>query len=83
MNILILFGQRKESYPGQYLPEALAIIDETGNEDNPDYMKEEFEKHKGYNDFDALKVITISISDDKLNKALYPTSRILNAKIIE
>jgi len=81
MNILVLIGQRTVSYPGQYTPEALSVIDELGNDDNPDYMKEEYERYK--DDFDALKVITISINDGELDEELYPSSKILNASIIK
>ncbi len=55
MDFLILVGQRKERYEGEYLPEALQVIDANGNDENPDFLidrmaeAETFDRLSGWN----------------------------------
>jgi hypothetical protein len=72
MKVYVLMGHRKEQHPGQYAPEVLAAIDEIGNEDNPDYLIQEKKKYDDSNEFDALTVICLKVSNDAIDKALYP-----------
>lgn len=41
MKLYVLFAQRKESYEGEYSPEALACMEDVGNDINPDYLLEQ------------------------------------------
>ena len=72
MKIFVLFGQRIESYPGQYSPEALAVADEICYSDNPDYLLGELEKYEKSDDFTSLKIVPIDISSQKLHEILHP-----------
>ena len=71
MKVICLFGQRKETYDGQYAPELLAAIDDFSDDDNPDYLIEE--EIKWDNDKDILfhRRITINIDDDKFDEAFF------------
>jgi hypothetical protein len=44
MIIKVLFAQRKESYEGEFGPEALAVVDEFVDAENPNFMVEETER---------------------------------------
>jgi hypothetical protein len=39
VKLLIVFAQRKESYPGEYAPEAHAVITEHDHEESPEYIE--------------------------------------------
>lgn len=41
MIIKVLFAQRKESYEGEFAPEALVVVDEFTHSENPDWFKKE------------------------------------------
>jgi hypothetical protein len=70
MNFLILIGQRKERYPGEYAPEALAVIDEVGNEENPDYMREQEAEARGSNEFTSLVVLNVGVDGGTVSRLL-------------
>ena len=77
MTIFVLFGQRKEDYPEQYAPEALAVISEYDHQDNPDYLREQLEKYQKTNEFQALRVCEVSIgSQSALRELLIGTPAI-------
>ncbi len=38
MKIMVLFGQRHCSYPGQYAPECLAVMSECDYSNNPEFL---------------------------------------------
>jgi len=81
MTLHILFGQRKCDYPGQFAIEALAVMDEYSNGDNPDYLVETLEDHQSTGDFDALQVVKIQVSDDEIEKRLYPAQEAVAGKV--
>lgn len=83
MNLCVLFGQRKERYPGQYAPEAIACIDEYGNGDNPDYMEEQREKAIGSGDFASVIVVTLRVDGEKIAEALRPKAIVMDAEIAD
>ena len=65
MYLHILFGQRKESYPGEYAPEALLCWTEYDIEENPtgfDIDVKFAEKEALRNGFVATKVIRVNVS---------------------
>jgi len=45
MTIFVLFGQRKEDYPGQFAPEALEVISCYGHEENPEFLEEKLAEY--------------------------------------
>lgn len=72
MKFHTLVGQRKCSYPGQYVPEALAVADEYTMSKNQEWLKTEEKKYKDSNEFDAISVIIIYVHDDFVDEALFP-----------
>jgi hypothetical protein len=82
MDLFVLVGQRKEAYAGQYSREALAVIDEIGDSENPDYMRDELKKQTDSGEFDALAVLHLSVDDLAVDAVLYPAARVLPATVI-
>ena len=69
--LITLWGQRKESYKGQYAPELIAAIDEYGNEDNPAYLSVEEDKAQRSKEFTHIQYITIELNETAFQKQLY------------
>jgi len=82
MDLFVLIGQRKERYEGEYSPEALAVIDEYGDSENQDYMRDELHKQTQSGDFLALTVLHLNVSDDDVNNALFPAAKVISAKVV-
>ena len=82
MDLFVLIGQRKERYEGEYAPEALAVIDEYGDNDNPGYMRDELQKQTKSGDFSALAVLQLRVSDDAINSALFPAAKPIAADVV-
>jgi hypothetical protein len=82
VDFLVLVGQRKQRYEGEYAPEALAVIDDVGNDDNPDYMREEFAKQHKSGEFSALAVVRLRADSAAINNALFPASGAIPAEVI-
>ena len=82
MDLFVLVGQRKQRYEGEYLPEALAVIDDIGDSDNPEYMREQLQKQTESGDFDALTVLRLSVSEKAVKAALYPEPTVLQATVV-
>lgn len=74
MNVTLLVMHRKEQYPGQLLPEILAVCDETVFEENPAWWTAEVAKHRELigNDAAAWAEVSIDIDEQTLLTALYP-----------
>jgi hypothetical protein len=73
MDILVLFAQRKCRYNGEYAPEALEVISEHGNDENPDFMAEEYAKAVATGEFTSVQIIRMNIKDAVLDNALFPS----------
>lgn len=82
MDFLVLVGQRKQRYEGEYAPEALAINDGVGNDDNPEYMQGELAKHRESGEFAALAVVRLRVDSAAINEALFPAGKALPAKVV-
>jgi hypothetical protein len=82
MDFLILVGQRKGRYEGEYAPEALEVIDSNGNDENPDFMGEKLEGYAGTKEFDALAVLTIRVSGAAVTEALYPAAKAIKGEVV-
>ena len=83
MKLHILFGQRKERYPGEYMPEALAVMDEYGHSDNPEYLDGEMGKAVATGEFESVVVVTMEVNGAKVMELLRPAKPVLPAQIIE
>lgn len=83
MELIVLIGQRKERYEGEYALEALAVIDAIGDDDNPEYMQEQLQKLRSSGDFDALAPIRLTVSEKAVREILYPSRTPLPAAIAQ
>jgi len=84
MKIITIFGQRKESYPGEYAPELIDAVDECADIDNGKYMQDEMEKaHKLVADgeFSFVRRMEFDIDDKEFDKAFYGET--IKAKVIK
>lgn len=65
MTLYVLFAQRRESYSGEYAPEALAVADEYAMDDNPEWMDSQIkEQVLAYGDeFVGYKVLRIALGE--------------------
>lgn len=81
MTILVLFGQRKEQYPGQYAPEVIAAVSEFNNEDNPDYMISEKARSDNEGEFESTEVIQIEVDTNTIMSRLRPHTAKIEGEI--
>lgn len=77
MKIHVIFGQRHCRYEGEYAPEALEIIDEYGNDDNPGFLIDALAKHRKSNEFSAVEVVNVEVDEEKIHKILNPSHDIV------
>lgn len=70
MDIYVLMGQRKCRYAGEYAPEALEVINEYGNDENPDFLIDKKKEYESSSEFDAVAVIRLRVSDAAIGAAL-------------
>lgn len=81
MKLMVLYGQRKCSYPGEYALEALACLDEVGVSVNPDYLMNEQAKHEASGEFDRLSILPLAVSEQEILAILYPEKRVIEAVV--
>lgn len=81
MKLMVLYGQRKCSYPGEYALEALACLDEVGDSNNPDYLINEQAKHEASGEFDRLSIVPLAVSEQEIRAILYPEKRVIEAVV--
>ena len=81
MKILVLMGQRKCTYKGEYAPEALACISEFGDSEVPEYMEDEYQKAVNSREFDSVKVIPLEVDDQAITNALFPVVNTIKASV--
>lgn len=72
MKLHILFGQRLQSYKGEYAPEALVCWDEFAVDENPEGFENECAKteDKYASQFSAWRVIVVKVDGDKIVRLL-------------
>jgi hypothetical protein len=70
MKIIMVWGQRKNEYAGQYAPELLTAIDEVGDEHNPDFINSEYKKAVFGGEFDAVRIIITQVYTPDLTHLL-------------
>lgn len=81
MKIIVLMGQRKCSYPGEYAPEALACMTEAHHSDNPDYLFDEKKEYTDTNEFDAIELVTLDVSTEAIIEILSPKNVCIEAAV--
>lgn len=83
MKLHVLFGQRKEHYPGEYMPEALAVMDEFGQSDNPEYLDGELKKAVATDEFESVVVVVMEVNGAKVMELLRPSKPVLQVQICD
>lgn len=61
MNLYVIFGQRREMYPGECAPEALEIMDEYGIEENGEWLQKKLEEHRQNTEFVKVDIFCIEL----------------------
>lgn len=82
MLVLVLFGQRKETYPGEYGPECLAVMSGYDNDENPGYLRQEQAKHEESGEFEALHVIPLNVVEARIMEILRPSLAPVPAAVV-
>jgi len=82
MRLYILMGQRKCRYEGEYAPEALEVINEYGNDENPDFLIEKEAEYEATKEFESLAVIRVEVSSAGIAEALTPKVPTLRGDIV-
>lgn len=80
MILKVLMGQRKESYPGEYAPEALEVMTEYDFSENESWILDKFDEQKKEKHWENLRIIDVKIDDKALMNILRPTA-VLEGKI--
>lgn len=73
MDLLILFGQRKESYAGEYAPEPLACWSEYERDENPEGYAADIERKQAeakVSGFISTRVVVVSVDQDAIRDYL-------------
>lgn len=83
MKLHVLFAQRKENYPGEYAPEALACASEYDYDENPDYLNGELAKNMASGEFGSVRIVDLQINGAKLMEILRPPVVSLPASLID
>lgn len=87
MKIRLLVLHRKERHPGEFPPEAVAVVDEATMENNPTAWASEVERVKGHyaddSEIAAWADITLVVDDGDLMRALYPAAQIAGRIVSE
>ena len=73
MKLYVLFGQRKESYEGEYGLEALECMSEADYESNAEFIEKSFEKQVAGNEFKYLAILTFDVNEGDIRRQLNPT----------
>lgn len=86
VNLHVYFIQRKESYPGQYAPEAMAIADEYTMDENPEYLEEQILGVKNSVGMGAIAgdaVVVIKVDQDTIRRRCFPSEGAIKGEVVE
>ncbi len=82
MIIYVLMGQRKENYPGEYAPEALACMDDEGQSVNPDYLASKKAEADETNDFESTVIVALEANTRAILSLLRPAATVIPAAVM-
>lgn len=68
MNLIVLFGQRKCEYDGEYAPETLEIVCDAVMDTNPDWIHDKKAEYIETGEFDAVELVEIFLGEDATKK---------------
>lgn len=78
----IIVGQRKVSYPGEYGPEALEVMDDDAMGDNGEWLINKMDEYRNTGEFDYLSIIQIGVPDKDIRAQLFPQVKLLRGKVL-
>jgi hypothetical protein len=83
MEITVLFIQRKESYEGEYAPEALIVADEYTMDDNPEFFDEEVKRIlEEDSDISGHTIVLFEVDQDLIRSLCFNRGNKIQATII-
>jgi hypothetical protein len=83
MDLYVLMGQRICSFPEEYAPEALAVMDEYGYENNPGFLDDLLGEHRDSGEFSNVAIIVVEVSDSAIDRRLSPALPPIKGKVVE
>lgn len=83
MYLYVVFGQRRENYPGELGPEAISVIDEFGHDENPTYIETERSEAAGSGDYENVVVARLDVSQDAIMTLLRPSTSTVVAHVVK
>jgi hypothetical protein len=82
MEITVLFIQRKESYDGEYAPEALIVADEYTMDVNPEFFDEEVKRVLEGSDISGHTIVSFEVDQDLIRSLCLNQVNKIQATII-
>lgn len=81
MKLFVLFAQRKESYEGEYAPEALHCIDECGDDGNPSFLRDMKAEAINSGEYSSVEVVTLTFDGNEVYSILHPAKNPIAATV--
>lgn len=81
MKVYVIFGQRKESYPGQFGLEALVCMSEHENEENSSYLPDTLQEKRDSDEFSSVAIVTLEVNATSIRKILQPELTAISAAV--
>ena len=85
MKVFILFGQRKESYTGEYAPEVFDVIDEYSDYENKEYREVKRDEILGMEDIISCEWFEVELGESAkyIRDILYKRFRVIEGKVTQ
>lgn len=83
MKLFVVFAQRRQRYNGEYAPEALAVMTEYDEEDNPQYLQDEIQKAERTGEFSNVKLLTFNVNGAKIAEILNAPPPPMDAELVQ
>lgn len=81
MDLHVLMAQRKESYPGEYGPEALACMTEYGYSDNPEWLNNKKAEARATGEFESVEIVRLAVDEKAIMRILRPVAAPIPATV--
>jgi len=82
MKLFVVMAQRKQRYEGEYGLEALAVMSEADQEQNPQYLEDVIEEHRNGGNFEAVSIIRLDVSENAVRAILFPEDKTVPASVL-
>ena len=82
MDLYVIIGKRKESYPGEYGIEALGSMTEYDADANFEWLESEAKKHRSTGEFYKVEVIKLEVSEKAIMDIINPHNKPIPAAIV-